>query len=383
MKTAGALYNGSEIWRISTPMGVVLPIDIGHNSICATRPLFEWCVRQRIRALPGVRIMPEREVTALIPDSSHSAIKGVAVRRSQKPAEIEEISAALVVDASGRTSKAMKWLESLGYENPPEDQVTAGVGYSSRFYRIPDQASISWKNNIVIQPRPPHNPRLGLLQEVEGGLWQVVMGGSANHFPPKDDEGFLDWASKLSDPAIYDLIRTAEPVSPIYGFRIPRTFFRHYEKLSRWPSGFIVTGDAVCAFNPIYGQGMTVAALDAMVLEKVLRKSKKGDWEQEFQRKAAKEIANAWMMGTGEDLRWQEVSLNGKPADIPTRVLHRYMDLLQAAACTDPAVSKAFLSAIAMLIPPAALLQPPISMRVLLHALRGSKVPIEARQIAI
>jgi 2-polyprenyl-6-methoxyphenol hydroxylase-like FAD-dependent oxidoreductase len=214
---------------------------------------------------------------------------------------------------------------------------------------------------------------------VEGNRWQVMLGGAAGHYPPTDEEGFLEWARRLPDPSVYELICSTEPVTPIRGFRIPTPRLRHFERLSRWPNGFIVIGDAVCAFNPLYAQGMTVAALEAEALDELLQATA-SNWEQRFQRQAAKVVADPWTMGTGEDLRWEGVQLNGKPANPVTRLIQGYMDLLLPVACTDSVVSAAFMQVVGMLAPPTALMRPAILLRVLWRTLYGIKLPASAQQ---
>jgi 2-polyprenyl-6-methoxyphenol hydroxylase-like FAD-dependent oxidoreductase len=206
-----------------------------------------------------------------------------------------------------------------------------------------------------------------------------MLGGAAGHYCPTDEAGFLEWAGSLPDPSIYEAIRIAEPITPIRGFRIPTPRLRHFERLSRWPSGFIVSGDAICAFNPLYAQGMTVAALEAEALDKILQAASGAGWEQRFQQAVAKVVTDPWLMGAGEDLRWEGVKLNGKPADLPTRFIQRYMDLALPAGCSDLVVARAFLAVFAMMASPASLIRPAILRRVLRHMLHGLKAPASAQ----
>jgi 2-polyprenyl-6-methoxyphenol hydroxylase-like FAD-dependent oxidoreductase len=368
---AGARVGDGVAWRFVTPAGAVLPVNIGRPMLGATRPFFEWHVRQRVAALPHVHFLTDTDVIELTKSETGEGIGGVRVRYRHQRSGPEVLAADLVVDASGRSSKAVDWLQSLGYDAPPEDTVNAGVGYTSRLYRKPATFHADW-DNALVQPRPPHNPRVGVLLSVEGDRWQVMLGGTTASYPPSDEAGFLAWARSLADPCIYEAIRACEPLTPIRSFRIPMTRLRHFERLARWPNGFLVVGDAVCAFNPLYAQGVTVAASEAAALAGMLRKGRLAGREQRFQRRVAQIVAGAWMLGTAEDLRWSGVLINGRPADPMTRVLYRYMDRVLAAACANAAVSLAFFKVVNMLAGPPSLMRPGIALRVLWHTLRGS-----------
>ncbi|GGV31294.1 hypothetical protein GCM10010182_63410 [Actinomadura cremea] len=169
-----------------------------------------------------------------------------------------------MVDASGRRSKAPDWLRELGYGEVAEETSTSGIGYASRFYAEPDGFPGDG-SGIVINGRAPDNPRSGLVLGIEKDQWHVTLGGFAGAAPPTDEAGFLQWARDLPDPTVYECIRIARPLTPIRGQRTLTNRLRHFERLTRWPSGFVATADAVCAFNPVYGRGMTVAATDALV----------------------------------------------------------------------------------------------------------------------
>jgi len=183
-----------------------------------------------------------------------------------------------------------------------------------------------------------------------------------------DEEGFLQWAGDLADPSIYEAIRVSKPLTPIRGFGTPENHLRHFERMQRWPAGFIVTGDAVCAFNPIYGQGMTVSALDAMTLKRCLQEqqhSPRTDFEQHFQQQIAGTVADAWLLATNQDLRFPGVRLNGARPNPGLRVLHRYMDLVLYSAVVDPEIARAYFNVLMLANPPRSLIHPGMVARVL------------------
>jgi flavin-dependent dehydrogenase len=214
------------------------------------------------------------------------------------------LQASLVVDASGRRSQAPHWLETLGFTPPSETVVNPFLGYATRRYLEPKGFQTDWKV-MLISHSPPHGTRLGYLAKIEGGEWIATLGGYGGDFPPLDNSGFLEFARSLPSPKFYEAIKDAEPVSPIYAHRATANRLRHYEKLML-PQGFVALGDAVCALCPVYGQGMTVSALSAMVLRDWLsqRHSRSPDGSlipSRFQKSLAKSNSLSWTLATGQE----------------------------------------------------------------------------------
>jgi hypothetical protein len=203
---------------------------------------------------------------------------------------------------------------------------------------------------------------------VDHGRWHVTLGGMAGKAPPIDEEGFLQWAYELSDPSIYEAIRIAQQLTPIRGYGTPENHFRHFEMMQHWPTGFIVTGDAVCAFNPIYGQGMTVSAFDAMILNRCLQEqqsSPRVNFEQHFQQQLAETIATPWLLATSEDLRWPTVKLTGASPNPRLYFLRRYLDLVLYAAIVDPKIAQAYFSILILAAPLRSLIRGRLAARIL------------------
>ncbi len=345
-----------------------------------SRYLLEWHVRDRLSRLANIRIISNTEVTGLLASEDQTRVVGVHMRERGLQSYIDVLTADLVVDASGRHSQAPKWLVELGYEETPEEKINSGLGYASRFYARPENFPDDWQG-IIINGRPPQNPRAGLILPVDNGRWHVSLGGIAGNFAPTDEEGFLQWARDLPDPSIYEAIRVAKPLTPIRGSRTPENRLRHFEQLQRWPGGFITIGDSVCAFNPIYGQGMSVSAMDAMTLNACLQEQQRAprpDFERHFQRELAKTVAAAWLVSTGEDLRWSGVKLSGARPSPFLGLLHSYMNLVLRGAVEDPMLAGAYMSVIGMMAPPLSLAQPRIVLQALnlalKHLLRRSSV---------
>lgn len=377
LRVDGAPPAGGAYLAVISPAGK-LPLGPlegeADQGFFASRYLLEWHVRHRLNVYEGVEFLVDHEVTGLATAGGSGRVLGVNVRsRDGEDEKPEFLSANLVVDASGRNSKAPRWLAELGYGAPPEETIESGSGYASRFYEKPDNWPAEWEG-IIVNGRPPHNPRVGLILPIEDGKWHVSVGGFAGNHPPLDEEGFLEWAKELPDPSLYEAIRVAEPVAPIRGYRTPRNRLRRFERLSQWPEGFVVTGDAVCAFNPIYGQGITVSAMDAELLEQSL--SRKGalggaapGFARRFQKDLAGVVAGPWLVASSEDLRWGIESL-GMGRTLVTRFIHRYMDMVLRLASKDPGIAGAYMGVIGMVAPPGSLFGPKVMPRVLWEALK-------------
>jgi hypothetical protein len=222
---------------------------------------------------------------------------------------------------------------------------------------------------MLVAAYPPDHPRGGLIYNEENGIWMVMLAGILGDYPPTDDAGFLAFAQDV-DPDFYVTIQHAEPVSNIIGYRRTENRFRRYDKLSRWPEHLVALGDAVCGFNPVYGQGMTVAAMAAVELGVMLAAS--GDNNsgigQSFQKKYPKIVEPAWLLATSADLEWLG---NEKATSLPERLAGWYMPKLLDTIPSDRLVHKTFIQVQNLVVPPMSLFQPSIAWRVLRHSLRG------------
>ena len=238
------------------------------------------------------------------------------------------------------------WLEQLGYERPAETRIDAGVAYASRTYAgaTPVRSSTTREGEgIFVQARPAEGARMGVMFPIEGDRWIVTLQGAGGDAPPIDDGGFVGFARSLRSPILHDAIRFAEPLTPAVAFANTANRRRHFERLRRWPDGFVVVGDGVCAFNPIYGQGMTVAAQTAVELGAPARRPPASSrrpfagFAQRMQRRVARCGDAAWMIATGDDLRLPTTT--GATAGAATRVQHRYLDRVMTAATNDEVVA--------------------------------------------
>ena len=346
-------------------------------NVACSRPLLESAIHARLQAHPKVTFVQESEVVGLLTDESKTRVAGIRTR-SRKDQTISEIEATIVVDASGRDSDTPRWLNSLGFPAPTEDTVTSKPGYATRIYAIPENFDGGWKA-IYIQPSAPDLTRGAIIVPMEGNRWHVTVFGMAGDYPPTSEAGFLEFAQSLPDQRIYEAIKDATPLTEVWSFRRGENRLRHYEQLSRHLEGFMVFGDAVYALNPVYGQGMTVAALAGMEMDKCLRDQQTahpdGDLAglaKSFQKRLATVIAGPWQLATGEDRRWN-VDENIAPADFPTRMIQNYMGKLFQVSLSDTSVTEAFFHVQQMLKPPTSLFRRDILWKVLTARLVTSK----------
>jgi flavin-dependent dehydrogenase len=308
------LYLSPTGWRDQFPAT--------HRLVGASRELIDWALRQRLVADGRVRFRTGYEVVGLLPARGAQAIEGVMLRGRSSAAETELLRADLVVDASGRASRASDWLEQLGYGRPEESRVESGLAYASRRYSLPEGATGGWKN-ILLMPKAPDVRRGGVLYPIENGKWMVTLGGLGGlggDVPPTDEKGFL------------------------------------------------VTGDAACTFNPVYGQGMTVAAQAAVLLDKHLR-ANPGTFGRAAQAAVARCSEAPWQIATGADLRYP-TTVGPRPG-WAARLGNWYLDRTSDVANRDGYVARVLADVLYLVTPPTALFRPGVALRVF----RGRRGP--------
>jgi 2-polyprenyl-6-methoxyphenol hydroxylase-like FAD-dependent oxidoreductase len=359
-----------------TPRGWGTRFTSEMRMLAFTRPMLDFYVRQRIALNPQITVLENTEVIGLVKDQVANRIAEVTIARRTNDFEsviATKLHPDLIVDTTGRASRAPLWLKELGYATPEEIVINAHIGYASRFYKIPEGFNADWKGNFV-QAAPPEQRRGGFILTVEGDRWLVTLIGGGRDYPPHDDAAFLEFARSLPVPTIYDAIRNAEPLSPIRTHRGTENRLRRLDRIKRLPDNFVALGDSVCAFNPVYGQGMTIAAMGVMTLAETLAQERvrrrQGDWNgfsRSFQKKLAKVTRAPWLMATGEDFRYHEAE-GGSPT-LMTSFMHKYMDQVVELATHNVAVRSILLQVMSMLLPTSALFRPAIFLRVLRQAL--------------
>jgi 2-polyprenyl-6-methoxyphenol hydroxylase-like FAD-dependent oxidoreductase len=358
-----------------TSAGWAVNFDSGMEMLSFTRELLDWHIRQRVEALPNIQILDECGAMGLV-EYSGSA-KGILLEgcRGANIDAGEQLRADLVVDATGRRSRASEWLTTLGYPAPEETVVNSHLGYASRLYRRGKAAPVGPWKGLFIQAAPPARPRAGVMLAVEGDRWMATLGGGGRDYPPIDESGFLDFARSLPSSMFYNMIKDAEPLTPIYAYRATENRLRHYERLERQLECFVVLGDGACAFNPVYGQGMTAAALGAETLDETLRQQRHLRRDliglaARFQKRLAEVNQAPWMLASGEDYRYRGTV--GPQPDRMTLFMHRYMDHVMKVSLTSVEVRKRFLEIQQMTRLPSSIFAPHVAMKVMWSALRQS-----------
>ncbi|MFG2004462.1 FAD-dependent oxidoreductase [Spirillospora sp. NPDC048911] len=323
-----------------------------------SRDLLDWTIRSRLAKNGDLQVLDGKEAIGLVADNG--TVTGLRVRERGTTEPGEPLTADLIIDATGRSSKTPEWLEDLGYPAPRRTLIDPQLGYASRNYAIPAGFDPGWKA-LYLQARAP-GTRTGALFPQEGGRWIVSLFGCGRDFPPTDEDGFLEFAKSLRSPLLYEAIREAEPLTPIVSYRRTSNVRHHYERMSRWPERFMTMGDSLCAFNPLYGQGMSVAAKSALTLDACLRDA--GDLDglaRRFHRRVVKNAAGPWLVATGEDLRYD--TTQGASAGLQTRILNRYVDRVQALANVDQRVCDRLISVLSLHAQPQSLFMPDVLWR--------------------
>lgn len=362
---------GSE-FAVLRPYGWQPRRPSGLRALFASRLLLESVVRELARTLANVSVMERTDVVALL--AARDATPRVAgVRtRSRQGGAVDDLAADLVIDASGRTSKSAEWLRALGLEPPDETVVDSFAGYSSRWYRAPPPGRWPaewWWKGIWIDPADETDHRGAVLTPVEDGQWMVTLAGVARDYPPRDEAGFDAALGQLRSPAIAEAVRLAEAISPVFSNRAMANRFRHYERWRERLDGYLALGDAVCAFNPVYGQGMTCAAVGARLLADVLAKTGAAapDLAPTFFRAQARFLDGVWSLATGADFRFAETVGDRPPLAWLAR---RYADELALAVRDDPGLMRMVIDVFHLLEPPSRLFGPTAVARTAIGALR-------------
>jgi flavin-dependent dehydrogenase len=334
------------------------------GGLFVSRPRLEAEVRARLLALSHVHIIENCDVRGLAVDEERTRVIGVRIIRRQSASAEEILPADLVVDASGRGSRTPAWLEVLGYPKPNVELVEVGMGYATRIYRR-QLEHLGGDLFVNVAPTPENKRACGMLAQ-EGERWIVTLAGYFGDYPPTDEPAFLEFARSLPVPDVYEVIRTATPLSGPIPFRFPANQRRHFEKLTRFPDGFLVIGDAICSFTPIYGQGMTVAAQEALALRECLAGGT-NQLARRFFKQASRIVDIAWSITVGNDLSLSDAE--GAQTRM-MRFINWYMRKLQIAARRDPRLAFAFQRVANLIDAPPTLLHPRIALQVLWGNLR-------------
>jgi 2-polyprenyl-6-methoxyphenol hydroxylase-like FAD-dependent oxidoreductase len=328
-----------------------------------TRPYLEWQIRRRLGEHGNVRILSPRTVAGLLTSPDGDLITGVRLTPAPGGEPADTLPADLVVDASGRQSRTPHWLTEIGYRPPVEQQIKIDLTYASWFMTA--EPTLLGGDLGVVVGFTQAIPRAGSVIRVEGNKWLVALAGYAGSHPPTTQEDCLDFAQHLAVPDVYQALRGATTQDRPTYFRVRHAVRRHYQRLDRFPEGLVVLGDAACCFNPVYGQGMSVAAAQALILREDLRQGRRSVASLRRQMARAGEVA--WAMSVNSDLRLPWISGRRTPL---IRAANAYTALLFRAAHHDPKVARTFFRVAHLVERPTTLARPNITARVLLGSAR-------------
>ncbi|MFD4343808.1 NAD(P)/FAD-dependent oxidoreductase [Streptomyces coelicoflavus] len=338
-----------------------------HRNLVCSRDLLDSVLRNRV--LADARVMLRQETTVLRLEGDAAAVTGVRVRAG---GEEGTLRADLVVDASGRGSRAPQWLTALGAPRVTEREVNAGLVYATRLYRAPVATRDTDFPLVNVQANPAKPPgRGGIILPIEGNRWIVTLAGTRGGEPTDDPGAFVDFALNLGDPVIGELVKDLEPLGGITTTRATANRRRYYEHVKRWPDGFLVLGDAIAGYNPVYGHGLTVAAQCALAVRDTLDASGWGrpGLTRRLQRAAARPVAAAWDLAVGQDALYPGAT-DTRPNSVE-RLLARFVDKAVETGARNPRAMAALLDVMSLERPATRLFSPDM----LIPMLIGPKRP--------
>jgi 2-polyprenyl-6-methoxyphenol hydroxylase-like FAD-dependent oxidoreductase len=359
---------GAVVYRAGLDMRVDRPgfdpfprRDLGWDSYAMSRPLVEACLRRRCEPLLELRQGCRVERILLSEDGQR--VTGVVCSSQGGPTEF--LPGELVIDASGRGALTLAALKESGSPLPEETRIEVDVGYATALFRVPERTAVDFLA-AVTYPAPPHGNRGAMLLPIEGGRWIVSTGGRTTDKPPGDWDGFMNYLRGLRTQTIHDAVERAERIGSIVRFGFPESVWRHFERLSSMPRGLLPIGDAVCRFNPIYGQGMTVAALEACALSRGLAVAGRdvdplASLRDRYLAELPALIESPWALSAILDLAYPETR-GERPAGLAQTL--QFGDALARLAARDADVHELMLRVQHLLAPRSALSDPALVRRV-------------------
>lgn len=373
--------------RVGIPSDMVLWQD-GHwfrrvpadtHIYTGSRAQLEELVRRRVLANPVISVVEGTDVVGLLGDATR--VRGVALRDRSGDARAEHrsLEADLVVDASGSGTKAPQWLTAIGAEASHEETIDTGLAYASRVYRgrsgVLDGETLAY----YVYPGPEQVHGGGALP-LEDGSHLVIVSGLRGDEPPTDDDEFVTYTKKLPHPLLHRWLDEAEPLSPAFGYRRTANIRRRYDLPGRRPAGFLATGDALCTFNPIYGQGMAVAALSAVALRDSLADRRRTATTRRVQRAVLAASRQAWDISAGADRKMPGAVGTAVAGGLADRIADPYLRRVQERYMGDPVVGRAFRSVLTLSAPVTALFAPSVARAVLAPPAPTPTEPPETRE---
>ncbi|MFF8960668.1 FAD-dependent monooxygenase [Streptomyces sp. NPDC014894] len=341
--------------------------------VACSRDLLDWVVREEVLRRPAVTLMQGWAARSL----EGTARRVTGVRVDGPDGRELTLAADLVVDASGRGSRAVNWLGGLGITGIEEGRVDSGLVYATRLYRAPADSAEFPVVNVQSDPGAPVPGRTATLVPIEGGRWLVTLSGTRGGEPPADPAGFERFArSAVRHPVVGELISGAVPLSDEVALtRSTVNRRRYFERAARWPDGFVAVGDSVATYNPVYAQGMSVAAQGLVELRRTLsgRRLDEPGLGRRAQRAIGRPVGVAWDLAASLDILYPD-AVGDRPGP-GSALVNRYADRLARAATGRALLARAYIGVITMSEPASSWLHPDV----VVAALRGpGRAPLTA-----
>jgi len=358
---AGAvkIRNGLDL-RLERPGFDPFPVrDLGFDIFCMSRPLLEAVTRRRVQQAPNIEIVARSRATGLV--ASRETMRVEAVRYECEDGPAATLDADLVVEASGRCGLTLQLLEELSLPKPEETEIGIDQAYASTIVERPSGRDGDWLGNVVL-PSAPASSRGAFLFPIEKQRWLLSIGGNHGDAPPGDRAGFMDFVRSLRTSTIHDAVRDARPLTDIVRYQLPCSIRRHFERLESFPAGLLATGDALCRFNPVFGQGMSVAAQEAVILDRLLAEDiPMARLARDFFAAIQDTLATPWGVAVSDFV--YPATRGVRPADLAQRL--QYGMAMTKLAAQDPEVHRLTTEVSQLLKPQAALREPALAARVM------------------
>ena len=313
--------------------------DLGWLTYAMTRPLIELTLRRRVEQYDNILLHQRCRAAEVLASPDGGTVTGI--RYEMAGGESGTIATDLLIDASAHGTPTLALLKSTGQKLPEETKVGVDIGYASALFAIPADGLADWKGASIL-PSPPHETRGCAMMPVEGNRWMVALGGRRGDWPPEDWDGFLAYAQSLRTPTLYDAIKDATRIGKVARFGFLESVWRHFERLEDFPRGLLPIGDAICRFNPIYGQGMSVAAQEVSLLHRMLQvraadADPLGGLAEAFLAEAQFLIETPWAMSAVPDFVYPDTR-GERPADFESAL--RFSKALARIAADDPEIHR-------------------------------------------
>jgi 2-polyprenyl-6-methoxyphenol hydroxylase-like FAD-dependent oxidoreductase len=322
----------------------------------AHRAPLESALRHRVLAIPNVETLQGHDAVRLTSTPPRDRVTGVVIAERESGAETI-VAADLVVDATGRGSRTPVFLSELGYRRPREDELKVHVTYAGLAVRLPPG---TLREFFTLVGPEPTRPMAFAMCAGEQDTHLLAIQTVAGRKVPTDHASLLDYVAELAPPHVFAAVRRAEPLADVAQYRYPSSRWRRYDRLKRTPGGLLVMGDAVCSLNPLYGQGMSVAAIEALVLRDCLHQGNR-NLPRRFFRRCAKEVRGPWQAAVSSDLALPQIA--GKRS-VSVRIGNAYLEWVLIAAENDPVLVQQFLRVIHLIDPASTLYRPSMMLRV-------------------